>query len=474
VHITVSPEINIEVWLPTTTWNGRYRGEGGSYYAGFISYYSMIEGLQKGYATASTDTGHRYTPSELTNRANFGTVVGAFGLNSDRSLNYQLIRDFSFRSQHELVLKAKSVIKAFYGSNPRYSYWNGCSSGGREGLAAVQRFPDEYDGVLAQCPAINWDRFMPAGLWARTVMQQELGHPIEPAKLEAVASAAISACDSDDGVSDGIINDPRKCRYDPSTMICTNAVAKDGDSRDVCLSHQEALAIRKIWEGPKSVSTGERVWFGLEKGASFKLLTGDDWLGDYPHGVAHFQWIRQTPDFSWRMLTEADYERDLRISQERFGEVIATDQADLSGFRSRGGKVLIIHGERDEIISPRGTLNYFQRVLTANGGEKEVGKFARLFMIPGAGHICSGDDQQPFPADPFGSLVDWVEKGNTPDQLAGSQKLPNGQLRTRPLCAYPKTAKWSGKGSPDDSANFGCVDGQHDKRDFVVSTPDIR
>lgn len=463
VSLIVAPQIHIEVWLPKAGWNERYRGEGGGYYVGSIHYSALAKALRAGYATASTDTGHTYTAEEMSDSARFMARVGAFGLNPDGSLNRQLIEDFAYRSQHEMALKAKSIIKAYYAKAPRYSYWDGCSSGGREGLMAVQRFPEDYDGVLAGCPAINWDRFMQGGLWPQTVMRQEVGHPIEAAKLDAVTKAAIAACDGEDGVTDGIINDPRKCHFNPSALLC-------GENKDskTCLTPQEVIAVRKIWEGPTSSRTGERLWFGLERGASFEVIAGPD-PGDNPHGAAHFQWITQDAHFDWRTLTEADYERDLKISYEKFNDIIGTDQADLSGFRKKGGKVLIFHGESDQIISPRGTLNYFERVLAKNGGATEVNKFARLFMIPGMGHGCSGDDKEPFPVDFSGELVNWVEKGVAPDRIIATQKLPDGATRTRPLCAYPNTAKWSGKGSSDDAPNFICVDGQHDKKDFSVA-----
>jgi hypothetical protein len=256
VAITVPQAIHIEVWLPKSTWNSRYRGEGGGGYAGSISYGGLATAVKLGYATASTDTGH------------VSSAGGSFALNADGTLNRQLIEDFASRSLHQMVKKAKAVINAYYGAAPKYSYWNGCSTGGRQGLMAIQRFPEEYDGLLIGAPAINWDRFIPSELWPQIVMNQELGAPIAPSKLSALVTAAINACDAADGVTDGVINDPRKCDYDPAASIC-----KAGGDVTKCLTPQEANAARKIWDGPTDAK-GRRLWFGLERGASLAGLAG--------------------------------------------------------------------------------------------------------------------------------------------------------------------------------------------------------
>src|SRR5262245_47435464 len=235
VALTVAPQIRIELWMPKDTWNERYRGEGGGGYAGSISYGGLASGIRAGYATASTDTGHPASDG------------GRFALNGDGTLNTQLILDFSQRSLHEMALKAKALINEYYGKAPKYSYWNGCSTGGRQGLMAVQRFPEEYDGLVIGAPAINWDRFIPSELWPQVVMKA-LGAPISNAKLNAVTNAAIAVCDAGDGVADGVINDPRKCNYEPSASVC-----KAGSDPASCLTAAEADAVRKIWSGPASL-----------------------------------------------------------------------------------------------------------------------------------------------------------------------------------------------------------------------------
>lgn len=438
VALTVAPEIHIEIWLPKDTWNGRYRGEGGGGYAGTISYPGLAAGIRAGYATASTDTGHP------------ASAGGRFALNPDRTLNMPLIVDFAERSLHELAIKSKAIIKAYYGTAPTYSYWNGCSTGGRQGLIAAQRFPEEYDGLVIGAPAINWDRFVPSELWPAVVMNKTAGGPIAAEKLTAATKAAIAACDANDGVRDGVINDPRACTYDPAALVC-----KSGDDRSTCLTTQEAAAIRKIWDGP-AASSGRRLWFGLERGASLAGLAGSN---PFPIAATHFQyWIHRNPDFDWHTVNESDFEAELQSSAKAFNAVIGTDNPDLGAFRRRGGKMIVWHGEADQLIPPRGTLNYFDRMLAANGGASGVAEFARLFMAPGVGHCAGGDG--PNPVGLFEAVVNWVEKGVAPPAAQASRQRSDGTMLTRPLCPFPATAKWSGSGSTDLAANFACVDGQ--------------
>ena len=453
VALTVQPQIRIEVWLPTALstvggggWNGNFRGEGGGGYAGNISYGGLAEGIRNGYATASTDTGH---PT---------AAGGTFALNADGSLNRQLIGDFAERSLRELATKAKAIISAYYGTPAKHSYWNGCSTGGRQGLMAAQRFPEEYDGLAIAAPAINWDRFIPSELWPQIVINKTVGAPIPAAKLTLATKAAIAACDANDGVTDGVLNDPRKCTYDPHALVCK----PDGDSTS-CLTSKEADAVAKIWNGPTSAA-GRRLWFGLERGTPLNFLAGGM---PFPIATTHVQyWVHQDPKFNWQMLSEADFEAELRESQNKFRDVIGTDDPRLDRFLKRGGKMIIWHGDADQLIFPRGTINYFERVRAANGGAKRVDGSIRVFLAPGVGHCGGGDG--PAPIGVLQDVVNWVEKGIAPKTLQASRKKADGTTLTRPLCPYPTTAKWTGKGSADEAANFVCVDGKHQAADFRV------
>jgi pimeloyl-ACP methyl ester carboxylesterase len=466
VALTVQPQIRIEVWLPASAesfggqartgsstvaaggggWNGSFRGEGGGGYAGNISYAGLADGIRNGYATASTDTGH---PT---------SAGGTFALNADGSLNTQLIGDFAERSLRELATKGKAVVNAYYGTPAKHSYWNGCSTGGRQGLMAAQRFPEEYDGLAIAAPAINWDRFIPSELWPQIVINKTVGAPIAAAKLTLATKAAIAACDASDGVTDGVLNDPRKCTYDPHALVC-----KPGADAASCLTSQEADAVAKIWNGPATAS-GQRLWFGLERGTPLNFLAGN---APFPIATTHVQyWDHQDPKFDWRTLTEADFETELRLSQKKFHDAIGTDEAKLDRFLKRGGKMIIWHGDADQLIFPRGTVDYFERVRAANGGARRVDDSIRLFLAPGVGHCGGGDG--PAPVGVFDAVVNWVEKGTAPQTLQASRKKPDGTALTRPLCPYPATAKWTGKGSADEAANFRCVDGKQQAADFKV------
>ncbi len=438
VALTVAPAIRIEVWLPSATWNERYQGVGGGGYAGSVSYGAMATALRAGYATASTDTGHV-------------GGSGTFALNADGTLNWGLIDDFARRSLHEMVLKAKALINAHYGAPAKYSYWTGCSTGGRQGLMAVQRFPEEYDGLVIAAPAIHMERFVAAEIWPQIVMHQALGAPIHPAKLTAVSNEAVAACDASDGVVDGVINDPRKCDYDPASSAV--------------LTPAEAASVRKIWNGPTGAKTGKRLWFGLEPGASFAGLAGTDPFAIATVHLSH--WVNQDPAFDWRTVTEQGFEAYFRASHRKFDEVIGTADDNLKAFRKRGGKIVMWHGESDQLIFPRGTVSYYERVVSGNGGLKHVDDFMRLYMAPGVAH-CSGG-AGPQPVGTLEAVVNWVENGVAPDTILATRNLGGGAVRSRPLCAYPKTAKWIGTGSTDDAANFACVDGRHDDDDFKIT-----
>jgi pimeloyl-ACP methyl ester carboxylesterase len=435
VALTVSPRINIAVWLPTTTYNDRFQAVGGGGYAGSISYGAMAGALRGGYATASTDTGH----------SAFTMPGGSFALNADGTLNWQLIEDFASRSLFELTRKAKKLVDVFYGSPESYSYWNGCSTGGRQGLMLVQRFPDGYDGVLSAAPAINWDRFIPAELWPQVVMQNELGGPIAQCKLGVASQAALASCDGLDGVVDGVLEDPRQCDFDPSSLIGTSTACGEFTADD-------ARVLKMIWEGPRGAK-GKFLWYGLAKSAPLNFLAGTN---PFPIATDHFRyWIKQNPAFDWKTLDYAGFEESFRASQGLFHKVIGTDNPDLSRFRKEGGKVLIWHGWGDQLIFPEGAIDYYERVLDRFHSTNQVQRFARLFMAPGVGHCGGGTGPQVF--DAFGALVRWVEDDQAPDRIIASRVESNVVVRTRPLCPYPHVARYDGTGDPNSADSFDCA-----------------
>jgi pimeloyl-ACP methyl ester carboxylesterase len=433
VALTVEPAINIEVWLPTDTYNGRFQAVGNGGFAGVLLYDRLAPALRGGYATAMTDTGHPGNSRD-----------GTFALDEDGELNWGLIEDFASRSLFELTDKAKTLIKEFYGAPEEYSYWNSCSTGGRQGLMLAQRYPDAYDGVLAGAPAINWDRFIPAELWPQIVMQQELNGPIAQCKLDVATEAAVQKCDLYDGVADGVIDDPRRCDFDASTLI-------GQDTPCGTFTAADARAVQSIWSGAQA-SDGTPLWYGLAQGAPLSDLAGTT---PFPIAEQHLRlWVHQDPGWDWRNLGYAGFEEDFRASQQMFNEVIGTDDPDLGTFQRAGGKVLLWHGWNDQLIFPEGTIDYYQRVLDAAQSRREAHSFARLFMAPGVGHCRGGVGPNQF--DAFGALVDWVEGGKAPERIIAS-KIEDGEVtRTRPLCVYPRVARYDGSGDPNSADSFDC------------------
>jgi hypothetical protein len=488
VQLTVDPQINIEVWLPAPeSWNHRFQAVGGGGYAGVISYPALAmavtgDTVTGQFATASTDTGH---PAGGTANgqggANGAQGGGGFALNPDtHALNEGLIVDFASRSLHEMTLKAKVLISAYYGEPARFAYWNGCSTGGRQGLMEAQRFPEDYDGILAGAPAINWDRFIPAELWPELVMKLGVGAPVAAGKLAAVNAAAIKACDARDGVTDGVIGDPRGCHFDPHGLVC----GKPGAPTDgTCLSEGESEAVRQIWRGAQG-PRGQFLWYGLEPGTSFAGLAGPL---PFPITLDHWRlWIAQSPGFDWHGLGSDAFEDGFRESQVKFHQVIGTDDPNLSAFRRHGGKILTYHGWTDQLIFPRGSIDYFRRVVAANGGPERTRDFYRLFMVPGMNHCAGGagavnfgqSGVVPVALDPqhdaVTALKRWVEEGAAPEQLIATtdpqplhaaENPTNPATFTRPLCPFPQHAAYQGAGDPNSAASFICTDerGGHDE-----------
>jgi hypothetical protein len=464
VSIVVAPAIHIEIWLPFNNWTTRFEGVGGGGYAGTISWSALATALNRGNATASTDTGHSaFAP-------NNGLSGGGFALNQPAdTLNFGLIKDFAERSELELALKGKAVTKAFYGMDPRFSYWTGCSTGGRQGWIMAQRHPEQYDGLLTGAPAFNWDRFIPAELWGEVVMNQEVGAPISPAKLGAVTNAAVAACAGKTGdgtlTTDQFLADPRLCTYDPAQMSCSAQ-----PSNPNCLTSQEVSAVRKIWDGPRDAK-GKRLWFGLDRGA---VLFGLDGANPFPIATDHFAyWLHQNPSFDWHTVTESSFVTNFFNSETKFEDVIGTDSTDLDSFIDHNAKDITYHGTADLLIFSRGTTNYFERLHKKYGADN-VNKFARLFMAPGMSHCAGGGGPNafgnnafggpPVPSDPqhdiFLALTSWVERGIAPDQIIGTNFNPNGSVAfQRPLCVFPKLAKWNGVDPSTDAANWTCVQG---------------
>jgi hypothetical protein len=458
VKVRVPQAINIWVGLPMKgKWNGRLQSEGGGGFAGYVAVptYSVLGG----YVGIQTDTGHAHTVDD-------DVKMGDFGLLSPGVPNTALQKDFAYRSEHLMAIVGKQLAKAFYGRPPIYSYWNGCSTGGRQGLRMAQDFPGDYDGILAGAPAIHWDRFQAYQMWPQVVMKELAGGVISLAKEKLATNAAVAACDATDGIVDGIITDPRQCHYSAAndTSITRSSCTSADNS---CLTPGEATAVDRIWNGASNVK-GDLLWPGLERGAPLEHLAGPS-----PFVISANQarfWVYLDPTWDWHVLTLANYEEFFKKTVQMVGPLMATENPDLSAFRAHGGKLISWHGFNDPGIMPQGAIIYYDSVAKFFGKNySDVQQFYRLFMAPGVEHCGGGDAPQPGrPATeelPFASqenlfqaVVNWVERGQAPDRVLASQPLAvGGATRTRPLCPYPAFAKYSGRGSTDDAANFVCT-----------------
>ncbi|MCB1022380.1 MAG: tannase/feruloyl esterase family alpha/beta hydrolase [Acidobacteria bacterium] len=439
-HPPMHDRVTIWVGLPLEGWNGRFQGSGGGGFAGGAPRGSF-QPAAGGFAAASTDTGHEGSK-------------GSFALDDQGRLDWQAIRNNAHLGIHEMTRIGKAVTEAFYGIAPKYAYFNGCSTGGRQGLMEAQRYPTDYDGILSGCPAINWPKLHVEQLWGPLVMRQS-GHTVAACKLEQARTASIAACDALDGVSDGVISHPDRCKFDAQSLVGTAAPGCPA------FNAQDASIVTKIWQGPRR-QDGSFLWYGLGYGADFSGLSRV--AGDPPEPQAMAiteQWFRyfltQDPNFDWETIDYDRYERFWDQSQEEFGAVIGTDNPDLSAFRDHGGKIVLWHGLVDQLIYPGGTIDYYTRVRDEMGGAKETAKFLRFFLAPGVAHCGRGDG--PPPAGHFDALMRWVEQGEAPETLDAVRRDESGRaVLSRPLCQYPQVAVYDGQGDPNVAASFTCRD----------------
>ena len=425
---TSDSEIRIEVWLPTSGWNKRFQAVGNGGWAGNISYPALAAALGAGYATASTDTGHT-------------GGRGSFALGHPEK-----VIDFGYRAVHEMTIAAKAIIAKAQGSGPTFWYWAGCSTGGKQGLAAAQRYPGDFDGIVAGAPANYMTRLHASQIWVPQVVLEDAASFIPKEKFAVLHRGALDACDATDGVTDGLITDPRACAFDPKVLQCA------GSDSPTCLTAAQVDSATKIYAGPRNPRTGEQVFPGLEPGSElgWGVLAGPEPL---PFGIDTYKYVVfGNADWDWRTL---NFDGDIARADTVDGGTNNAINPNLAPFFARGGKLLLYHGWNDEHIAPRNTINYYESVVTALGGADKVDTSARLFMMPGMAHCRGGEGPDTF--DRLDTIVQWVEHGRAPERIVASQSVDGAVKRTRPLCPYPQVAKYAGTGSVDDAANFACV-----------------
>lgn len=436
-HAPASDRVRIAIELPMDGWNGRFLGTGGGGFSGG-NLTRLRPQAALGYAVAATDTGHEGSQA-------------TFALDATGHLDWMSIRDNAYLGIHEMTVLGKALAESYYGRQPRYAYFNGCSTGGRQGLGEVQRYPADYDGVMAGAPAVNFHKLSTAQLWGPVVML-EGGNVVEPCKFAAAQAASIAACDLIDGVRDGVIGDPRRCAYDAQALVGTPTACG-------VVTAADATAINRIWQGPRR-KDGSFLWYGVPRGAEFSVLnkTGGAPAQILPFGIA-MDWTQHIltgdPQWDWKTLSQAGFEQLFDRAVEQFGAVYGTDSPDLSAFRDRGGKVIVWHGEADQFIYPQGTIDYLQRVQKQMGGESKTAGFIRLFMAPGVAHCGGGPGSQP--SGQLEALQGWVEEGRAPATLPTVRRDAAGVTTgARPLCPWPQVARYKGRGSVDDAGNFSC------------------
>lgn len=424
---TLSPvpdsTIGFELWLPAAGWNGKILQVGNGGAAGSIVYSALAEGLQRGYAVSNTDTGH----------------VGGGGDFSWAAGQPERLKDYAWRSVHETATAGRALTTLHYGKEPARSYWNGCSTGGRQGLMAAQRFPDDFDAIVAGAPANNFGPLMALGVLAGNNVGGPNGIAVE--KLALLKEAAIKACDAADGVTDRVISDPARCGFDPVQLQCK------GETSSQCLTATEVAAAKRVYAGVRNAK-GELVFPGTGFGS--EPLWAAYASPGFRIGESFFQNVVAN-DPSWRG-TGFDVDRDLaRAEAAGVGDITAMDP-DLTAFLSRGGKLLLYHGTTDGLIPFGNTENYYNSVVEKLGAERPA-QHVRFFPVPGMDHCAGGEGA--FAADWLGALERWDETGTAPDTLPAAHPMGEKPF-SRPLCAYPKAAHYSGNGDASDAANWSC------------------
>ena len=422
LHPTADSIIGVEVWLPED-WNGKYQAVGGGGWAGNISFPAMAAALAEGYATSSTDTGHKG-----------GDAKFAPG-------HPEKIVDYAYRAVHEMTVQAKALIKERYGRAPRLSYWNGCSTGGRQGLQEAQRYPEDFDAIIAGAPA---NYMLHLGAWdlqAALTAQKDQAHLIPADKLEMLHAAVVAACDGLDGIKDGLVSNPKTCRFDPQALLC-----KGADSAS-CLTSPQVESVRAMYT-PARKKDGTLVYPGMPRGGENAWARMSN-PSPFPLSLSTYQYaLHEDAAWDWRTF---NLDRDVADADEKLGAIDAINP-DLRAFRDRGGKLLMYHGWADQLISAENSINYRASVEAKLGGNQD--NWYRLFMVPGMRHCRGGEGPDQF--NIMGALERWKESSEPPAQIVATHVTNNAVDRTRPLCPYPQMAVYKGLGSINDAANFSC------------------
>ncbi|CAN5344003.1 tannase/feruloyl esterase family alpha/beta hydrolase [soil metagenome] len=449
---TKDSSIDFEVWLPLhSVWNGKLVSTGNGGYSTVPSYTDMAYALKQGYAVVGGDTGHVEDD-----------MLWGVG-------HPEKIFDWSSRSVHAITVAGKKIVSALNAREPERAYYYGCSTGGQQGFAQVQRYPNDFDGVIAGAPAYDRTALHAEFLW-RFLSNRNAYDPVtrilKPEKASMVYTAAVAACDALDGVRDGVISDPRECtreRFDPRSLLCTGA------ETDSCLTPPQIVTLDKIYSGATNPRTGAQIYPGLAVGseASWGAVLGDNVM---PPRIDFWRlWAREDKpgDNSWDWW-RFDFDKDLIPGFTKIAPLIDQTSVKLDPFKSRGSKLIVFHGWGDSSVSPKASIAYFDKLRAAQGSQSAVDSFARLFLVPGMGHCGGGPGATSFgnagnapvtmdaDHDLLHAMDRWITQGKAPDRIVAAHIVDEQATFTRPLCPYPKKSVYDGKGDPKKASSFDC------------------
>lgn len=449
LHPSADSTIKVELWMPASKWNQKLKAHGNGGFGGSIDYFALANSLTAGYATAATDTGHT-------------------GGDTDASWapsHPEKVIDYGYRAIHEMTVISKQIVAAYYGHFANKSYFCSCSNGGREALMEAQRYPADFNGIIAGAPANDWTRQIIDFAWDSIALYANPASKIAVTKLPAISAAVLAACDGQEGIKDGLLNDPLGCHFNPQVLLCT------GVESDSCLIQPQIDALKKIYAGARN-SRGQQIFPGFEPGGELGPNGWDHWMLARPMGrqYEYAQSFFSNLVFAnrhWDFKT-VDFDHDVKTADAKLATVLNATDPNLDAFQKSAGKLILYHGWADAAIAPQSSIDYYKRVVAHSGSTQE---FVRLYMVPGLQHCVGGpgavsfgqlDDEMPDPhRNIYAALERWVETGYPPTDLTGTKYEKNDDPKsrvifTRPLCAYPTRAKYNGSGDVNDARNFSC------------------
>jgi feruloyl esterase len=466
---TSDSEIHFTLWLPSSElWNGKYMQSGSGGWGGYIQPLALLGPLARGYAVSATDDGH-----QTAGNGPDADATWAIG-------HPEKLIDFGYRAAHEAAVLSKVIVDAYFGKPAVHAYFTGCSDGGREALMEAERYPEDFDGIVAGAPSNNWAHQFTGFVWNEIALNAAPESKVAIEQLPAIEKAALAACDALDGVKDGVIEDPRQCHFDPSVLLC------HGSPNAECLTQPQIEALKKIYSGPADPKTGEQIYPGYEPGTEAEPggwslfivgLSADSFLGNSFFSGA----VYEDPHWDWHSM---DFERDLRLADEKTASILNSYNPDLRSFRDHGGKLIQYHGWGDAAVAPRDSIAYYEKVKQflehypdpRASNPSDIQSFYRLYMVPGMGHCVGGPGAVSFGNDGRGfmkatpdndvqlALDRWITQGVAPDAIVASGTIgadaktgSKGVPITRPLCVYPAMARYKGRGDTNAAEDFECV-----------------